>query len=164
MGIKWKLVVYIILILFLAWLLAKFVPQIPEAHYAFIAPKLPISEALASNPTNEEIIKPTPRNVGKTPILAKVHITEKNVYEVLSKLAQCESGGKRVVEIVDTNGYKSYGTYQFQKRTFDTFGKKYGLPHTNIMDRGQQTAIARMMLLNGGARHWTNCMKKIGVL
>lgn len=90
----------------------------------------------------------------------RVKITEKSVWEVLTKLIECESTGKREALNPDDKGSPSFGTLQFKKTTFHYFGEKYGLPHTDIMDRGQQIAIARMMILDGGITHWRNCAKK----
>ena len=85
------------------------------------------------------------------------------IWDALSKLAECESGGRRTVKVVDVNSKLSYGTYQFQSATFHAFGEKYGLPHTDIMSRSEQTAIAKRMIENGLWTHWRNCGLKIGL-
>ena len=79
---------------------------------------------------------------------------------VLDKLSWCESRQVADVIIVDSNGYNSYGFLQFQRRTFDYFGDKYGLPHDDILSPAQQYPIARAMFEDGlGPLHWVNCWR-----
>ena len=80
---------------------------------------------------------------------------------VIDKLATCESSQIPDVIVIDTNGYKSYGWLQFQQRTFDYFGEKYGLPHDDIMSPAQQIPIAKAMLKNGLWKAWYNCLRYV---
>lgn len=80
----------------------------------------------------------------------------------LDRLEGCESE-HRDVTVMDTNGKYSYGWLQFQQSTFDTYGKIYFLPHSNIHSRDQQYAIAEKMIADGLWRHWYNCTIKIGL-
>ncbi len=80
----------------------------------------------------------------------------------LTKLEQCESGGKDIT-ILDTNKKYSYAYFQFQRQTFDHFGKVYNLSHSDIHSRDQQYAIARAMIENGLWKNWYNCGKSVGL-
>ena len=87
---------------------------------------------------------------------------------ILEDLGVCESSNREDVVIIDSNGYKSYGKYQFQLYTFMEFGKKYDfLPlditevqaREAIMDNELQEKIAFNMLKDGLWKHWKNCLK-----
>lgn len=87
----------------------------------------------------------------------------------LHTLQFCESRGREVIKIMDSNNRYSYGLMMFQMETFMREGKKYG-----ILDKGLtvteaekiiynidlQEKIAHQMLLNGGERNWYNCWTK----
>lgn len=109
-----------------------------------------LQQALAASPTLS--VPPMPV-IEPPPVLA-----------YLDRLIDCESGGKRDLKVLDTNGKYSYGTLQFQLATFNKYGEKYNLPHDDIMSRGQQIAIATQMLQErAGWRNWYNCATKVGM-
>jgi hypothetical protein len=86
------------------------------------------------------------------------------VFHALDRIIECESSGVRDIKSMDVNGRYSYGTLQFQRETFDTYGEKYGLPHEDIYSRAEQTHIAARMLQEPeGWRNWKNCAEKTGV-
>lgn len=91
----------------------------------------------------------------------------------IEKLISLESNGKKNIKIVDFNGFHSYGCLQFQKATFEEYGKKYKLIGpaddltTLIYDCGIQKAIAKKMIEDdyGNWQHWYTSVKikKLGL-
>lgn len=74
--------------------------------------------------------------------------------------------------IIDSNGKKSYGAFCFQEATYLLFVKKYNLmPYAeeyellnNLSDYDTQRQLAKLMIQDGGWRHWhTSVTKKIGM-
>lgn len=82
----------------------------------------------------------------------------------LSRLAQCESGGKENIKILDSNNQFSYSVYQFQMQTWKEQSAKYGLNYTeaDIYDYAKQKYLAHLMLKDGGERNWYNCTTPLG--
>ena len=87
----------------------------------------------------------------------------------ISKLAECESGNRWDIRILDTNGKYSYSGLQFQSRTFWSYGKKYGVFAEDtteaqalkfIYSPASQIQIAEKMLADGLWFHWRNCFAK----
>ena len=98
-------------------------------------------------------------------MFTRVNVIELNVpdpYELSEKIIQCESGNKKwAINTKETHG-SSYGVAQFRLSTFQEFGEKYKLPHSDIYDASQQRAIMVRMLEDGlGSKHWKNCFNKI---
>ena len=89
----------------------------------------------------------------------------------LDKLIWCESRGLETATVLDSNNVYSRGHFQFQARTFEWAGKKYGfLPEEMGLNEillliyrpTLQRAIAKEMLREGIADdHWKICYKKI---
>jgi len=81
---------------------------------------------------------------------------------ILAKLINCESGGR--IDAIGDHG-KAFSILQFHKPTFEGFGKKYGLPHDDILNPVQQIEIAKAMITNekNGLDHWRNCRLKLGL-
>lgn len=94
----------------------------------------------------------------------------------LASLEYCESQGRSDLRIIDTNGYYSYGAFQFQMGTFIGFGKQYGVLDKDmtyeeargvnkdgpIYDQQIQKEIVVHMVEDGLDYHWYNCTKKFG--
>jgi hypothetical protein len=76
----------------------------------------------------------------------------------LDKLAMKESGGNCTVSIIDTNGRRSTGLYQYQDATWLNMGKKYGLPTTleNITDCHMQRTLTFLIITQepNGWKNW----------
>ncbi len=68
----------------------------------------------------------------------------------------CESR-QRDVTILDSNNRYSIGWLQFQTASFNWFGKKFKLPHSDIHSREQQETLARAMLNAGLSYNWKIC-------
>ena len=108
----------------------------------------------APKPTNEQLYQ----------------LEEKTRLEgILSDLRYCESSNRENIIITDTNGYKSYGIFQFQLYSFIEFGIKYGLlppditeeeARGKIMDTELTNQIAANMLEDGLWKHWYNCLRR----
>ena len=90
--------------------------------------------------------------------------------EFVDKLAMCESGKRDDIRIVDSNGLYSYGRFQYQRATFISKVKQYGLmPNAedeeimnNIYDKNIQTKLTIQILKEKfGYRNWLNCTIKI---
>ncbi len=79
----------------------------------------------------------------------------------IEQLAQCESGGRADIKILDTDGYYSYGMFQFHLRTWLDFGTAFGTTKENIYDGELQRKVVRAMLDDGLWRHWYTCGKRI---
>lgn len=80
--------------------------------------------------------------------------------DILEDLAMCESSNNPQAFNRYDPVTSSYGLYQFKLETFNYFGKRYGLEHSDVMNPEQQKAIARMMLSEGRYSHWYNCLKE----
>lgn len=87
-----------------------------------------------------------------------------------AKLAQCESGGRSEITILDVNSQLSFGLYQYQLPTFLRYGKQYNILPFNISTSDAlllihsptiQTAITKDMLADGLQGAWRNCVAKI---
>jgi len=95
---------------------------------------------------------------------------EERMNALLDRLMTCESGGRHDIVIVDTNGKKSYGHFQFQESTWIELIGRYGLlPNAEpneymnfIMDASLQRTVTRLALEDGESWRWSNCVKKIG--
>jgi hypothetical protein len=108
------------------------------------------------------IIPPQPEKALKTQNMS--------ILKWVDQLETYESGGNENIVIVDTNGRKSYGCLQFQKRTFVEQVKKYNLlPQAEdieipnmIMDCDFQKRLAYEMILdnNKNYRHWATSVKR----
>lgn len=94
----------------------------------------------------------------------------KNDKELYS-LANCESGLKPgAIGHGDKKitGVESFGLYQFQPSTFKTYVRKYDLLSNSedhelmnsILDPNVQTKLVRLMLADGGGKHWYTCYYK----
>lgn len=90
---------------------------------------------------------------------------------VLDSLNRCESGDRYVV-IVDTNGYHSYGYFQYQLATFRSYGERYelfpkGLTDEELReltkDRELQYLLTARILKDGGRNNWYTCSNKLGI-
>ena len=83
---------------------------------------------------------------------------ETNLRAWIDKLAQKESSGSCTVSIIDTNGKRSTGKFQYQDATWLGMGKKYNLPTTleNITDCEMQEELTYRIISNepNGWRHW----------
>ena len=90
---------------------------------------------------------------------------KKTYYNWLDKLAFCESSNREDIVVFDSNKRYSYGSLQFQKRTWAFYIEKYQLTLTDIMDEGQQKYLANRMLQDNvnNWKHWRNCTEKIGL-
>ena len=85
-----------------------------------------------------------------------------DIKEKLELLSQCESSGRQyAINSKEIHG-SSYGILQFRLETFNHFGKRYGLPHTDIFSKEQQFAIAKAMIEDGRGNHWA-CWRKLGL-
>ena len=91
---------------------------------------------------------------------APLNQEELRIDYILSELAYCESRGNPKAHNQDDGGTPSYGLLQFKLRTFNHFGEKYDLEHTDVTNPSQQVAIAREMLREGRWRHWFTCLSK----
>ncbi len=82
----------------------------------------------------------------------------------LGKLADCESGGREDIKILDSNSLHSYGVFQYQMATWLEQSKKYGLDYRekDIYNYQKQKLLTHLILSDGGESHWLNCHKKIG--
>lgn len=81
--------------------------------------------------------------------------------ETLNQLAMCESSGNPNAYVHNDGGSPSYGALQFKLGTFNHFGERYGIEHSDIMSKEQQFAIAEKMIYEGRWEHWYNCLHKI---
>jgi len=92
----------------------------------------------------------------------------------MDKLAICESNNREDVVIIDTNGYRSYGKFQFQLATFRAFAEKYelitkGLTNDELrpllLDGELQSNLVYEMLENEpeSISAWRNCANKHGL-
>jgi len=98
------------------------------------------------------VYPPTPEvNASSTPISG-------DLSTLLDRLAWCESRNTDSVKVVDTNGYYSYGRYQYQLHTWNYYIDKYDLlPHAEeheyknfIFDGDFQREVTQTILENEG--------------
>lgn len=80
----------------------------------------------------------------------------------IDRLAECESGNRADIKVLDTNAKYSYGRFQFQAGTWLAYGKPFGATMDNIYDGELQGRVVRSMLDDGGERHWYNCSRALG--
>jgi len=108
---------------------------------------------LQNKPTTDDIIA---LQAGLKGYLAEKCAKYGNEFsELLSKLANCESGFKNIC-IVDTNEKLSCGIFMFQKATF------YGNCEGKWLNPFDQIDCAIKLIENGKLKvHWVNCSKKI---
>ena len=87
----------------------------------------------------------------------------------LDALAMCESDNRQHFRIVDSNGWYSYSTFQFQMPTWKAYAAEV-FPYAEdedlenlIWGRTDQRKVAKAMLEDNPEnwRHWFNCGKKI---
>jgi len=78
----------------------------------------------------------------------------------ISKLAECESMGSTTIKVLDTNGYFSYGKYQWQMASWLNY-RIQGATKENILDEKMQDKITRYALDQGKWEMWYNCGKII---
>ena len=92
----------------------------------------------------------------------------------LQDLAQCESGGRPDIKILDTNNYYSYGKYQYQLATWKKYGIEFGYFEKDISDAEARKHIYKEWLQDDMTlriflnypeawRMWYNCSKKVGL-
>lgn len=103
--------------------------------------------------------------------IARTH--ESKLDSWIEKLIVLESGGYKNLKVLDDNGKHSFGCLQFQKTTFEEFGRRYGFIAGGdnidkiIYDCDLQKAIAKRMIKEdrGNWRRWyTSVMiKKLGL-
>lgn len=98
-------------------------------------------------------------------------VLDPSIVEKMEVLAQCESGNRDDIVIVDTNGYRSYGKWQFQLATFRQYAEKYGLVEkglsndelrVHVLNGDLQAKVVYRMLTEdlGNLTHWKNCTTK----
>lgn len=71
-------------------------------------------------------------------------------------LADCESMGSTTIKVLDTNGYYSYGKYQWQLSSWLKY-KKQGATKQNILDEEMQDKITKYVLDTKGDDDWWTC-------
>jgi muramidase (phage lysozyme) len=103
-------------------------------------------------------------------------VRDTDILAVMDTLAFCESGyvsseqNNDTVTIVDVNGYRSYGRFQFQLATFKQYAERYGLIEqglTNdeirplLIDGELQDKLVYKMLDEdrGNLLHWLTCTR-----
>lgn len=75
----------------------------------------------------------------------------------MQQLHQCENP-RDIPKHLDSNGYFSYGKYQWQMRSWLNYSA-LGATKQNITDDAMQDKITRAVLDAGGWRHWYTCAK-----
>jgi hypothetical protein len=122
----------------------------------------------ASAPANEnELGEQTILRAVSSPYMEK----DLALNSVLKELSDCESSGRVKLKILDTNNRYSYSKFQFQAKTFLSYGKKYGIISDKvseeeienyIYDESLQNKIAGKMIENGLLEaNWVNCYRKM---
>lgn len=101
------------------------------------------------------------------------NLSDSEQVTLLDALAECECNGCEAdFKKVDTNGYYSYGKYQFQLHTFIHFATKYGFLSDDleeadyrnwIADYSMQRKVAEKMLEEGEWAHWFTCGKRLAL-
>lgn len=111
------------------------------------------------------ILLPNTRTSAEAPTIDKETVNavifDSKIEIIVSKLIECESGGKSV-RIVDSNGYYSYGILQFQKRTWDWWSGMSGITG-DPMNNDDAKTMARWAIKNGYLSHWS-CARILGLL
>ena len=92
---------------------------------------------------------------------------------LLAKLADCESGNRWDIKVMDSNHQYSYSGLQFQKPTFKYFAIKYGLISKDvedeeienlIYDKALQFKVAYLMMKDNLIQtHWVICSHRLGL-
>ena len=92
---------------------------------------------------------------------------------LLDDLAYCESRNRDDIKIVDTNGYYSYGRYQYQLYTWNYYIEKYDLlpeaevyEYKNLIQDGDfQRHVTKTILENEPSAwsNWYTCGRHIGL-
>lgn len=80
------------------------------------------------------------------------------IYQVMEK----ESGGKKLLVVLDTNNKYSYGCLQYQMATWNYYSKKYNV-EAEIMDCEAQKEVTRNIIKyekDGWRNWWTTVVKK----
>lgn len=80
------------------------------------------------------------------------------IYQVMEK----ESGGKKLLVVLDTNNKYSYGCLQYQMTTWNYYSKKYDID-AEIMDCDAQIEVTRNIIKyekDGWRNWWTTVVKK----
>jgi len=67
----------------------------------------------------------------------------------MDSLAECESQGSTTIKVLDTNGYYSYGKYQYQMKTWLKY-KSLGTTKENIFNGDLQDTVTKYVLDSGG--------------
>jgi hypothetical protein len=141
----------------------------------------PLVENLYASSTPETLVNPNLESkTGEKTITSKetdIRPTLSRPQELwLASLEYCESQGRSDLRILDTNGYYSYGAFQFQMYTFLSYGKQYGVLDKSltieeargnkkdgpIYDVEIQKSIVIYMVEDGLDSQWYNCRKKFG--
>jgi len=82
-------------------------------------------------------------------------------YNLLYNLAMCESG------LIHENRWGdkglSYGLFQWKKKSWDLYNKKYGL-NLDRYKLEDQTEMTAKVLAEGGEYNWRRCWRKINGL
>ena len=102
-----------------------------------------------------------------------VATTTKPLEVLLDDLAYCESRNRPEIKIVDTNGYYSYGMFQFQLATWNYYIEKYDLlpeaevyEYKNLIQDGDfQRHVTRTILENEPLawKNWWTCGQLVGL-
>lgn len=74
---------------------------------------------------------------------------------VFISIAVCESNLNPTVSVIDTNGKRSTGIFQFQNATWNAYGEG------SIKNWRSQAHTAAQMMKDGEYWHWKNCHKKV---
>jgi hypothetical protein len=75
-------------------------------------------------------------------------------FDTMWDLAKCESSLNPVAK---GDAGLAYGIFQWHKPSWDMYNKRFGiqLDRNNAKDQAEMTA--KVLLLSGGYRNWTNC-------
>jgi len=84
-------------------------------------------------------------------------VVKYDVEEALAVIRDCESENNPKAYNPADPITPSFGLYQFKTETFNHFGERYGLPHTDVWNPVEQHDIAKAMLLEGRSEHWKVC-------
>lgn len=111
------------------------------------------------------------QNRDKNPVEGDFGTGNAELDTLIDKLALCESGGRENFRIVDSNGWFSYATFQFQMPTWkayaaEVFTEADDADLENLIWGGsdQRKVVEYMLTTNpNNWRHWYTCSKKIGL-
>lgn len=83
----------------------------------------------------------------------------------LTHLMEKESNGSSTVKVLDVNGAYSHGCFQFQMRTWLSYGKEFGATEANIYNCALQRQVARAMIEENPRnwKHWGYTVLQKGV-